>query len=69
MESNEPAVGNPRPDHPLRQSDLLELPPPHHAMLPSREGGDLAVKDLRVEFWSLSDRKSTGVFHPVDDAP
>jgi len=68
MQAIETTMGDPGADHLLGQPDLPELPPPHHPVLTARESGDLSVENLRVEFWLLSNRKSTGVFHPAEDA-
>lgn len=66
MKANEDAVRNTGADHPLRQADLLQLPPSHDPVLTPRQRGDPSVKDVRVEFWSPRDRESTRVFHAAD---
>lgn len=72
MQAVEAAVCDPSLDHLPTQSDLPELPPTYDPMLPSRQPRDLPVKDLRVEFWLVSNQKSTGVLattcHDADAA-
>jgi len=61
VQTIEPTVPDPSLDHLSTQTDLLDLPPAHDPVLSPGERGNLPVKDVRVEFWLLSNQKSTGV--------
>jgi hypothetical protein len=60
------ATGETGPDHLFGQPDRVELPPPYHPVLATRQVRHPPVKDLRVEFPLDSNGKSTAVFHATE---